>query len=101
MDNSKEKISIQIDQTFETLLENQTALKMIEEDQKFTHEVEALKKMQESLLAKLIALQGDLEPSKNKAIKKSKVEKRKQMALQKASSHSFLKGSFCKTSIQS
>ncbi|MCP5506117.1 MAG: hypothetical protein H7A38_04475 [Chlamydiales bacterium] len=62
----------EIDETLDQLIKNAAALKEVSEDPLFAREVEALKKTQESLLARLLHLDQFLDdkPDKNIAEKR-------------------------------
>lgn len=56
----RREILDEIDVTLDQIIENAETLKGIQEDPKYATEVEALKKTQESLLARLLHLQDHL-----------------------------------------
>lgn len=56
----------EIDETLDQLIKNAAALKEVSEDPLFTREVEALKKTQESLLARLLHLDQFLDNNLDK-----------------------------------
>jgi len=80
MDNSKQDILSDIESTLNELIEVGSALKEARFSTSFPHEIEALEKTQESLLARLIHRESLLveEPKKKmlRSIRKEMVEKK-------------------------
>lgn len=77
MDASKDEILEDIDSTIDRLVENAKVLKNAKAEAFFNHEVDALEKTQESLLARLMNRESMLDKEKAlKSIRQEAVHKR-------------------------